>query len=209
MMTKVTLHGALAHEMGKAEWHFDIERPYEALQALEANTQKLIAHLHQNLETEYRFLLNGREIQSMDEIGMTGFSEVDIMPVLKGSGNTAGIALTIVGVILLAVVAWWSFPAWSGTAAAGTAAATMTATQSFFLTVGVALTLGGIAQMLTPTPKVDDTERPENKPSYIYNGPVNTYRQGNPVPFGAGGPFLTGSQIISAGIRSVDILEYV
>jgi len=72
--------------------------------------------------------------------------------------------------------------------------------------LGIALTLGGISQLVLGTPSADSTDRPENKPSYLFNGPVNTVSQGNPVPV-CFGMMLVGSQVISAGIRTVDLLS--
>jgi predicted phage tail protein len=203
MRIKVKLYGALARAVNRANWEFEVSSPIEIFNALEANTGKAFNHLYNNLGTEYRFLLDGKDITDLNQLVLGNAEEIEVMPVLKGAGNS-GAWLAVIGIVLLAVVAWWAAPAWLGAAAATT---TLTATQSFFLTVGVALTLGGIAQMLAPTASTTDEEKPENKPSYIYNGAINTYRQGNPVPYGAGGPMIVGSQIISAGIRSVDVVD--
>ena len=60
--------------------------------------------------------------------------------------------------------------------------------------------LGGVAQMIAPTAKSSDpSERPENQPSYVFNGAVNTTAQGHPVPVGYG-RLIVGSAVISAGI---------
>lgn len=212
MRTIVKLHGSLARDIGRDYWEFEVDHPYEILQAIEANTGKLITHLHENIETEYCFLMDGKQITDYGQLLLDTTSKIEIVPVLRGSGSGQG--LLIIGLIILAVVAWWSSPVWlpalgasSGALGVAGAATALTTAQGLLLTVGLSLTLGGLAQMLAPTPDKSNNDRPENKASYIYNGPVNTLRQGNPVPFGAGGPIIIGSQIISAGIRSVDILE--
>ena len=57
-------------------------------------------------------------------------------------------------------------------------------------------------QMLTKTPKFEaGADRPDNKPSYAFDGPLNTTAQGNPVPL-AYGKILAGSQVISAGLEA-------
>jgi predicted phage tail protein len=54
--------------------------------------------------------------------------------------------------------------------------------------------------MLAPQPKTPGTpDRPENKPSYVFDGPINTAAQGNPVPV-CYGRLIVGSQVISAGM---------
>jgi len=72
--------------------------------------------------------------------------------------------------------------------------------QATLYSVGTAMILGGVAQMIAPTPKANEpSERPENKPSYSFNGAVNTTAQGHPVPVGYG-RLIVGSAVISAGI---------
>ena len=52
-----------------------------------------------------------------------------------------------------------------------------------------------------PEPTIVDTEQVENKPSYLFDGAVNTTRQGNAVPVGYG-RLRVGSQVISAGLTA-------
>ena len=60
--------------------------------------------------------------------------------------------------------------------------------------------LGELGRSFAPTPKATEpSERPENKPSYSFNGAVNTTAQGHPVPVGYG-RLIVGSAVISAGI---------
>lgn len=70
--------------------------------------------------------------------------------------------------------------------------------------MGMSLALGGVAQLLAPKVKAESKEAVENKPSYIFNGAVNTVAQGNPVPI-LYGRMRVGSQVVSAGITSNDI----
>ena len=68
-----------------------------------------------------------------------------------------------------------------------------------------AVALGGISQLLFKPPSpVKPNERPENKPSYIFDGPVNTIAAGHPVPI-LYGEMYVGSAVISAGIISEEI----
>lgn len=204
MRTKLVLYGALAQAVGKAEWEFDAATPAEALQALEVNTDKLLDHLYENLGSEYRFVIDGKEVAHLEQLGMIGASEIHVMPVLKGSGSNMGMWLLIIGVVIIALVAGPG----GGYAAAMSASLKLSTTAAFFLTVGVAVALSGVSQLLTPSPKkFEELERPENRPSYLMNGAVNTYRQGNAIPIGFGGPIIIGSQVISAGVKSVDIYE--
>ncbi|MCC8470350.1 hypothetical protein [Xanthomonas phaseoli] len=72
------------------------------------------------------------------------------------------------------------------------------------INAGVAMVIGGLVQMLSPTPKgLGTQDSPDNRPSYAFNGPVNTQAQGNPVPI-AYGDTWTGSAVISGGIFAED-----
>jgi predicted phage tail protein len=207
-MTTVILHGALAGAVGKDSWKVDIATPLEAVSAVDANCGgKLLQHLYQNLDTEYRVVVDNGDLTHVEEFTVLErpMNEIHIMPAIRGSGGSGG-WLVLVGIVIIAlVIATGGVAIVGGDALLGTAASvTVTSTGSFFLTIGLAVTLSGLSQVLAPNQKTDNKEKPENKPSYIFNGAVNTYQQGNPIPWGAG--FVrTGSQVVSAGIRSVDI----
>jgi predicted phage tail protein len=72
--------------------------------------------------------------------------------------------------------------------------------------VGASLVLGGVAQLLTPTPKVPTGPDTQNDPrkSYSFSGIQNTSRQGVPVPI-VFGETIVGSVVISAGIDTVQV----
>jgi predicted phage tail protein len=60
--------------------------------------------------------------------------------------------------------------------------------------------LGGVTQMLFSPKSAQSVERPENRPSYSFDGAVNTTAQGSPVSVLYGGPLIVGSQVVSAGL---------
>ena len=112
----------------------------------------------------------------------TGFDVIRIVPVIAGS-KRAGLLQTIVGVVLIALSPF---------------------TNGATLAPGLALTAGGVIQMLSPQAKgLGTQDGPNNRPSYSFNGPVNTSVQGNPVPL-LYGRMIVGSAVISAGIYSED-----
>ena len=67
--------------------------------------------------------------------------------------------------------------------------------------IGFSMVMGGVSQMLFSPPQAQSggMERPENKPSYAFDGAVNTAAQGNPVPL-CYGQLIVGSQVVSAGL---------
>src|ERR1051326_9414947 len=105
-MTSVFLHGALATAVGKAEWKVDISTPVEAITAIDANTNgKLLNHLYENLETEYRVVVDNQDLGAIEEFSVfeRQMNEVHIMPVIRGSGGSGG-WLVIVGLVIVALV---------------------------------------------------------------------------------------------------------
>jgi predicted phage tail protein len=70
------------------------------------------------------------------------------------------------------------------------------------MSMGASMVLGGIVQLLSPTPKIDSgigSEDALHRPSYNFNGVVNTTAQGHPVAL-AYGRVICGSAVISAGL---------
>lgn len=200
--TRVRVHGGLAQELGREEWQFLIERPREAVAALEANTGKLYKYLRAHKQTEYRFVINGKDLMPFEgdipqELYLSGqFESIDIIPVPAGSGG--GIWQTIIGVVLLivgVVLIIYGFQP-LGLLVAG---------------LGLSLIAGGISQMISPSPKLglgatsrtfkdESDEKTPNKPNYLFSGIVNTIGQGGPVPICYGEMFI-GSQLVSIGIH--------
>jgi predicted phage tail protein len=72
--------------------------------------------------------------------------------------------------------------------------------------VGASLVLGGVAQLLTPVPKIPQGPDTANDPRKTYNfsGIQQTSRQGVPVPC-VYGLTLVGSVVISAGTDTVQV----
>ena len=129
-------------------------------------------------------IFNGKENVSEDDLGKpTGRDVIRIVPVIAGS-KRAGLIQTVVGVVLIAVGSYFG--------------------QTWAVQLGIGLTIGGAMQMLSPQAKgLGTQDGPNNRPSYSFNGPVNTSVQGNPVPL-LYGRMIVGSAVISAGIYSED-----
>ena len=70
--------------------------------------------------------------------------------------------------------------------------------------LGTTLVLGGVAQLLSPVPKLDVTTEQDPRRSYSFSGIQNTSRPGTPVPI-VYGETLVGSIVISAAIDTVQV----
>lgn len=137
---------------------------------------------------------------------------LDIVPVPAGSG--AGVWQAIIGVVLIIVgivLAVYDYGALS----------------QFVIGAGISLLLGGVAQMLSPSPKLGSSpnfarsfknqnelmqqggdDEGKNKVSYLFSGAANTTSQGNPVKI-IYGENIVGSQLISFRITSGTLTDSV
>lgn len=194
-MVTVQLLGALGNRFGRNH-RFDISTPSEAVRALCANFKGFDRYLidSESKNIGYRVRVGKSPISAHEFFYPSGRETIQIVPVVMGSGS--GSSVIIGGALMLAAI---YYPPLAATTLFGT---TTLATISF--TVGFSLALGGIAQMLSPHQKASSSERPDNKPGYVFNGAVNTTTQGHPVPVGYG-RMIVGSAVISAGISTEDI----
>ena len=114
------------------------------------------------------------------------------MPVIVGAGGATSQIIAGVALVALTLIP-------GGLPIAGTLA-----TKIGLL--GGALILGGVAQLISPTPAIpqgSDTVQDPRK-SFSFSGIQNTSRGGTPVPI-VYGKTLTGSVVISAGIDTEQV----
>lgn len=192
-MVPVLLLGELGKKYGR-RFNLDIKSPAEAVRALVANFPEMQKYM---ADRYYRVVV-GKDDTGGDELhNPTGRQTIKIVPVITGAGGSFGRILLGAALIGLAFVTGGASIAASGFLAGGL-------TTTFFgglaVSMGASLILGGVAQMIAPSPQSGaPNESPENNPSYIFNGPINTTAQGQPVAVGYG-RLRVGSAVISAGI---------
>jgi predicted phage tail protein len=190
-MATIILLGELGRQFGRRH-KMVVTSAAEAVRALSANFPTFERELVSSGERGVGYkVLVGRDELNLERLHEpSGQQRITIAPVISGAGGN-GLGQIILGAALIAV-AWWNPMGW--------AAAGSFLSQATLYSVGTSMILGGVAQMIAPTPKsTDPSERPENKPSYAFNGAVNTTAQGQPVPVGYG-RLIVGSAVISAGI---------
>ena len=126
-----------------------------------------------------------------------------IMPAVEGAGGNNGWVTAIIGVVLIAAT-WYAGGVGGLGAVLGETAGT--AVYEVGMAMGISLVLTGVSQLLSPTPQVSTKgyEREAEKPSFVFNGPVNRTEQGGPVTL-VYGEIVTGS-IVAGG--SIDSEEY-
>jgi predicted phage tail protein len=191
MFRVIKVYGKLAKHLGQRSFKAVVSTPAEAVRFLLANFPELRALMR---EGQYMVSVgrNPLELGTNPELlhyPSAGFETIRIVPVVAGAGAVGRI---ILGVALVALSFIPGFAAWAGPTA-----------YALITGVGASLAIGGIAQLLTPTPKLGTSENDPRR-SYSFSGIQNVSRQGVPVPVIYGEVF-TGSVIISAGINTEEV----
>ena len=219
MEKEVRLYGPLAKFVGQRKIMAEISSAGEAVRMLLANFPGLERHM---ADQHYKVIVDGYE-SDLEEIHYPASQTIKIVPVLGGAGGPVGRIITGVALIAAAIVFAPTIGGFLGLGAGAVtsgAAGTMAVVTSIVGSIGVALVLGGVAQLLSPTPQLGQigparmspgtrnttTEGTEMDPqeSYSFSGIQNTSRQGTPVPV-VYGETIVGSVVISAGIDTDDI----
>ncbi|MDK1394337.1 tail assembly protein [Pseudomonas protegens] len=193
-MQTVLLSGSLARMFGR-EHRVAIAGGFKEVMGYFRQFPGFERYMVQSADNGLRFaVFNGRRNLSETDIHQPlGKEVIRIAPVLSGSKRAGGLQ-TILGAVLMAVAYYNPFGFLTGPAA------------SFLMMTGVGMTMGGVMQMLAPLPKgLAAQDSPDNRPSYSFNGPVNTSAQGNPVGL-LYGQLTIGSAVISSGIYAEDQL---
>ena len=195
MLRKIKLYGKLAKFIGHRVLEADVATAAEAVRFLLANWPDLEAHMS---DQHYRVSVGTYDLAEDELHHPAGAAPISIVPVMAGAGATGRI---ILGALLI-VGAFFTGGATIGLL--GLAAPV--AVSSVLLFAGATLLLGGVAQLLTPTPRANQGADGQDDPrkSYSFSGIQNTSRQGVPVPI-VYGETLVGSVVISAGIDTVQV----
>jgi len=215
MFRVIKVYGKLAKHLGQRSFKAAVKTPAEAIRFLLANFPSLRGVMS---EGDYKLSVGRSELEIGDHpeyihLPSASFEPIRIIPVVAGAGGGTGKILAGVGLIAAAIILG---PLGGGFLGLGGGA--LTAGSSAFFsglsvtlgTIGTSLVLGGVAQLLTPTPKlgnldsrgIDETTDPRR--SYSFSGIQNVSRQGVPIPLIYGEVF-TGSVVISAGINTEEI----
>lgn len=202
MLRKIKLYGKLAKFVGHRVLEADVATAAEAVRFLVANWPELERHMN---DQHYRVSIGTYDLVAEELHDPAGQKEIKIVPVMAGAGATgriiAGIALIALAIALPGI----------GLAAGAKGAAVIFGTtfSSLSLSIGFAglsLVVGGVAQLITPTPKVPQGSDSQDDPrkSYSFSGIQNVSRAGVPVPI-VYGETVVGSVLISAGIDTVQV----
>lgn len=217
-MKTIKLYGHLGKKFGKIH-KFEVKTPAEAIRALKANIPGFTSYVVKHNLPGYKILVGDDNRSDPEMLHYPADNNIKIIPVIQGSGGDWG--MVIIGVVMIAaavampyaaaaIAQSGSFFAAAGGSitAAASAASTLTTVAGMastaLMTVGTALTLGGVSSLLfsPSTPTAGQSNSPDQISSSHFNGPINLAQQGNPIPL-AYGRIRIGSQVISAGITTI------
>lgn len=214
-MKTIYLHGHLKEQFGDS-FRLSVSTAAEAVRALEANFPgKFFGAIRDGV---YRVQRGpGQPDITEDQLRInTSSREIHIVPVIQGSGGGRkgkGFLGVVMGVALIAAAVAFA-PAAVGAggfmganlgAAVGAGGLFGSLTYGNIALWGAGLVLSGVSSLLSSTPKLSQNaysnrERPDERPSFIFNGPVNNTEQGGPVPL-TYGRIRAGSVVISGGLK--------
>lgn len=189
-MISVILHGSLAEKFGDKH-RLDVQSSAEAIRGLCQLPGFKKEIFEGNWQVVKGSLSSGRKL---DESGLQMFvkeeEQINILPSIEGAGGD-GVGKVIMGAAMIGAA---FIPGMNAVAV------------PYLIGAGSGMALGGVAMMLGSTPGGDyaNQEAADQRPSFLFNGPVNTSTQGLPVPL-IYGRMLVGSSVISAGITAEEL----
>jgi predicted phage tail protein len=186
-MRTLKLYGPLADFVGATSFDVEVANIAESVRFLLANFPALEPHM---VKQNYCLRVGEHEIGEDGIHHPIGQDEtIEIIPVISGAGAAARI---IGGAVLVGLS--FLIP---GAALFGVGLAPIA------LGIGASLVLGGVSQLLMPTPQTNlaSEKDPRSAESYSFSGIQNVSRQGMPVPIGYG-ECIVGSIVITAGLTS-------
>jgi predicted phage tail protein len=226
MMQRVVLLDELGEKFGSVHEYYNLRTPADAIRLLMINYPEFGKDLAESGEKgiAYKVVQSETEFELEDMLLPFGSKDLIITPVITGSGDNP-LVKVIVGVALIGLAVYTlgagsfaltGFSATGLTAFGSSAAAAAIAVGG---NIGIALTLGGIAQMLSPQPDemsmlktgssvMDNGPQSlvrgsDGRQSYAYRGAVNSVGAGATIPV-VFGKALIGSHIVHADMEITD-----
>ena len=228
-MQLVMLAGELGEKYGTHHEYYNLRTPADAIKLLCVNFPQLQRDLmiaHHN-GVGYKLIQAGAAM-GYDELHLPfGSKPMILVPVIAGSGGDDPLTSTLLGVGLVATAVITGGTSLAFGAAGFSLASGVTATTALGLSVaagniGVALILGGVANMLSPQPEMPRlsgrrmettnfngpgaqgiTRGSDGVQSYAYRGATNTVGAGVTIPV-VYGRALVGGHLLSVNVVATD-----
>ena len=215
---RINLEGELGEKFGKV-WHLNVKTPAEAVRAINAQRKGFRKYFLDTGEKGigYEVIIGDQGLQQEEGLLYPSPMRDDytFVPVPQGGKSRAmGMIMMGAALFITAGVASGAFSTIGteyfalnvGSTTVGTlkthTLASAIGAQSFLtqstMMMGASLMLGGVAQMLAPP---IDSGAGNDEQSYLFDGAVNSAKQGTPIPI-LYGRLTVGGAVISASIKS-------
>ena len=183
-LTKITFHGNLAEALGQKDFELKVQNVAEGLRAVDIISKRKLAKAiveNEKQNIKYKVLTDEKPLfsENIDDIEKIKNSElfinkkyktIDIVPVLEGAGDDAKDLTMVIGGGLLFGMGY-------------------AMENTMMMMIGAYSFLTGMSNLLAEPPEFEDfreIQQVNKKESYLFNGPLNTYNPGGPVPIGYG-----------------------
>jgi len=200
MLRTVKVYGHLAEHCGQSVFEALVRVPADAIKFLLCNFPELRSLMRDGY---YKVAVGKFDLQLADHPEQLHFPLADsdvvkVIPVVSGAGGR-GLGAILVGAALIgtAVLTGGATLGLTGFTAAGTGLGFTAAAAAG--NIGLALTLGGVATMLTPVPKQPDFGEADPSGGFAFSGLQNVSQEGIPVPV-VYGEMIVGSVVLSTGL---------
>ena len=199
MLRKIKLYGELAKFLGQKTFEAEVHSAAQAIRFLVVNFPQLEAHM---ADRYYKVSVGSWEIKEEEIHYPNGQEEIKIVPIVGGEGGR-GTGRFLIGAALIGVAILAPGAGLVGAQFAATGGALASPFMAAVGNIGIALALGGLAQMLTPVENVKEEEQDPRR-SFSFSGIQNTSRAGVPVPV-IYGQTMVGSIVVSANIENEQV----
>jgi predicted phage tail protein len=200
---KVKLLGELGRKFGRS-YEFMALSPKEVLSALSNQLDGFRDYLRGAHENGVFFKLVTADPEGIDyNECMMPCDTLVIAPVITGAGGSGmSIGKILLGAVLIGLAfipGIGTVAAGGGLAAKGLAVGSMTSIGTALFGIGGSLLIGGIAELLTPTPK----QPKETEQSFLFDRAADLTSQGLPIPL-LYGRFLAASPLVISSAISTE-----
>jgi len=194
MLKTIKVYGKLADFLGWKTYQADVASIAEVSRFLIVNWPGVAEHMN---DQYYRISVGDYDLSADEFHHPVGQQEIKIMPVVQGADP------------FTAIVVGASFVGASAAGIIGTGAILGTTWAALATGVGTSLILGGVSQMLSPTPDIptfdpNTINTLDPSTNYSFSGIQNVERSGTPLPLIFGECFV-GSIVVSAGVDTTQI----
>lgn len=172
-LTTIHLGGKLGQLFGK-RWDLMVSSPAEAIRAIDVNLKgKLRAYLTKQGNSKFYKVGVGKKdcLVGKEELSnRSGRSDIYITPTAKGRSSGVGKILAAVALVIVAIYAPFALPG-----------LTVAQTTAGLYMVAASLAIGGVVQLLTPTPNFNQNAQGDSRGSNLFQGNSAAVSQGGGV----------------------------